>query len=463
MSAFKASIRTLRTARLPVLPIPAITRTACEAEKIGSAASGSDLPKPSKNYNLVARGILEKVVTTGELTRREARDAAWCLWETMPALASSSPSVTSLIRATETSGRRQPFRALASSYMASYTPDRPRIEEISALLMRLAGGMGKPWAPLHNDLNLFHFVEGPNNLARLAVERSISPTDVLSGYGLGAVNAQSGFARYCIARALEQMRDGKEPRHLVRLQWVETFALRNGRELLFNEHGSLVADALLLPFGEITPEEGVTDKFLTVLLRLFGDPRLHPEKWIRMGNAAAIVRRWLTKQSLRQFLEVVNQVADDRMFKHRRAFWAAVYEKDLIPDAWVVFGPRGVDVARRAFGKEISFGTFSSGTVEKNQAVLLLRVGRGVVAEWSHNGRCIIWNDIEARGAPALHKKTYDAAALRAPNGESSNLSDPVFAITHSGAESYSWQTKVAGKLHQMTGVRISQSQYQVN
>ena len=81
--------------------------------------------------------------------------------------------------------------------------------------MSLAGGMGKPWAPLHNDLNLFHFVEGPNNLARLAVERSISPTEVLTSYGLGALNAQSGFAKYCIARALEQMRDGKEPRHIL--------------------------------------------------------------------------------------------------------------------------------------------------------------------------------------------------------------------------------------------------------
>ena len=94
------------------------------------------------------------------------------------------PDIDSLIKATETSGKRQPFRALASSYLASYAPDRPRIEEISSLLTRLAGGMGKPWAPLHDDLNLFHFVEGPNNLARLAVERSISPTEVLTGYGL---------------------------------------------------------------------------------------------------------------------------------------------------------------------------------------------------------------------------------------------------------------------------------------
>jgi inorganic triphosphatase YgiF len=39
--------------------------------------------------------------------------------------------------------------------MASYAPNRNRIEEISSVLMGLASGMGKPWAPLQNDLNLF--------------------------------------------------------------------------------------------------------------------------------------------------------------------------------------------------------------------------------------------------------------------------------------------------------------------
>jgi hypothetical protein len=212
-----------------------------------------------------------------------------------------------------------------------------RTYAISALLMRLAGGMGTPWARLQNDLNLFHSIEGPQNLARMAVERGMSPTEVLSGYGLGAVNAQSGFAKYCIAQALEQMRDGRDPRHEVRLQWVKTFALRSERELLFQEQGPLVADALLLPFGETTPTEATTDKFLEILLRLFGDPRLHPAKWARMRDAAAIVRRWLTKQSLRQFLEVVDQTAVARMWKHRRAFWGAVYDRGLISDAWVCF------------------------------------------------------------------------------------------------------------------------------
>jgi hypothetical protein len=462
VTGLKASIQALRGTRNWKLRLPQITRTARLAEVLDVSVLGSEAPKPSRDYNLVADNILSKVIATGELTRREARDAAWCLWETKPSLASNSSTVTSLVKATEDSNRKQPFRALASSYMTSYAPDRPAIEIISLVLMRLAGGIGKPWAHLQQDLNLFHSIEGPKNLARVAVERRISPTQVLHDYGLGAVNAQSGFAKHCTAEALEQMRDGREPRHEIRLQWVKTFALRNERELLFQEQGPLVADALLIPFGETTPVEAISDKFLEILIRLFGDPRLHPARWARMRDAAAIVRRWLTKQSLRQFLEVVDQIAVDRMWKHRRAFWGAVYDQELISDAWVVFGPQGADAARRAFGREISFATFDGGTVEKGHAVLLLRVGRGVVAEWSHSGRCIIWHDAEAAGAPVLHAPTYGPASLRAPGGASSTLETAIFAITHSYPENYYWQTRVAQKLHQMTGVRISQIQYQV-
>ena len=463
MSGLRASIRGLRTTFSPALPIPPIAHTVREAEKIAAFAPGSDAPRLGKDYNRVARDILDRVIATGELTRREARDAAWCLWETKPELASSRPVVTSLIKATETSGRKQPFRALASSYIASYAPDRAGIAEISAVLMRLASNMGQPWASLQTELNLFHVLEGPKNLARNAIERGISPTEVLSAYGLGALNVQSGFAKFCITRALEQIRDGKQLRHDVRLEFVTTFALREGRELLFEEHAPLVADALLLPFGNETPDESVTDRFLAVLLRLFGDPRSQPTKWARMREAAAIVRRWLTKQSLRQFLEVVDKTADDRMWKYRRPFWSAVYERGLISDAWVVFAPVGVRVARRMFGRDISFATFAGGTVQNDHAVLLLRIGRGVVAEWSHSGKCVIWNDADAQGAPRLHAPTYHAAALRSPYHAGSGLSDPVFAITHGGSERYTWQQKVAAKLHQMTSVRIAQHEYLVN
>lgn len=462
MTGLRASLQALRRRRNPPLRIPSAPRIARVAENFSDPVSGSESPKPTKNYNLVAATILDRATRTGELSRREARDAAWCLWETSPALSCHRPVMTAVIRAAEESGRKQPFRALASSYLASYAPDRNGIDQIGLLLTQLAGRMGNPWKELQQELNLFHPARGPSVLASAAVERGASPTQVLHSYGLSALNSQSGLVKYCIAEALQQMRDHRARDHDDRLDWVKSFALRNERDLLFEEQGPLVADALLLPFGEVTPPEAISDKFLDLLLRLFGDPRLHPGRWVRMQRAATIVRRWLTKQSLRQFLEVVDQTAVDRMWKHRRAFWGAVYDRELISDAWVVFGQQGAEAARRAFGKEISFATFDGSTGDQGHAVLLLRVGRGVVAEWSHSGRCIIWHDADAEGAPRLHARNYRPASLRAPRDASPDLDSTVFAITHSNPENYHWQTRVAQKLHQMTGVRINQSQYQV-
>ena len=182
-----------------------------------------------------------------------------------------------------------------------------------------------------------------------------------------------------------------------------------------------------------------------------------------MVEAAAIVRRWLTKQSLRQFLEVVGQTALARMWKHRGAFWGAVYDRGLISDAWVVFGPLGAAAARRTFDKEISFATFDSGSFERGTQSFCCVLVVASLRNGATTADDIIWNDAEARGAPKLYSSTYHASAHLVPKWRIPNLADPVFAITHSGADAYAWQSKVAGKLHQMTGVRISQSQYQVN
>jgi hypothetical protein len=462
MTGLRASLQALRGRRTPPLRIPSVPKISRVAETFSGPVSGSDTPRPSKDYNTIAAFILQQATRTGELNRREARDAAWCLWETTPALASHRLALAAVISAAEQSPRKQPFRALASSYLASYSPDRNGIAEIGPVLARLAGRMGKPWAILQQELNLFDPNRGAGALAQVAVERGDSPANVLQSYGLGALNAQSGLVKHCIAEALMQMRDHMSRDHEGRLEWVKSFALRDERSLLFEEQGPLVADALLIPFGNETPEESVSDKFLDVLLRLFGDPRIHPGRWVRMEEAAAIVRRWLTKQSLRQFLEVVDQVAVDRMWRYRRAFWGAVYDQGLISDAWVVFGQDGADVAREAFGKDISFATFDGSTGDQRHAVLLLRIGRGVVAEWSHYGRCIIWNDSGARGAPQLHARSYPPTSLRVSKRISSDLSNAIFAISHLNADRYYWQPVVAKKIHQMTGVRISQSEYQV-
>ncbi|MFL9828813.1 EH signature domain-containing protein [Rhodoplanes sp. SY1] len=176
-----------------------------------------------------------------------------------------------------------------------------------------------------------------------------------------------------------------------------------------------------------------------------------------MRDAEAIVRRWLVRASLLQFLDVVEEKAEPGMWIPRRAFWEAVYKKDLIRDAWVVFDGGGAQRARRSFGNELRFATFSG--VTPGQAVLILAIGTGLVVEWSFSGKCIIWEQADARDAPRLYQPTYRPGDLRHRTA-TDDIDKPVFAISHMGSESYNWQRKVAAKLTRMTGVRLTQADY---
>jgi hypothetical protein len=146
------------------------------------------------------------------------------------------------------------------------------------------------------------------------------------------------------------------------------------------------------------------------------------------------------------------------MWRYRRRFWEAIHAKGMIESAWVVFDASGADLAKYTFGKQIKFGRFD-GSVQKGHAVLLLSIGGSLVAEWSHNGRCHIWND--GTQGPKLFQSYYSPESLRASgNG---NLNTPSrFSQVHDGSESYSWQGKVATRIHSITGVRIRPVEYRI-
>ncbi len=320
--------------------------------------------------------------------------------------------------------------------------------------------MGAPWDTLHASYDVFDVDAGPRNVARAAVSERLSPTALLARNGLGAFDARTGYVRSCLGACLESLAGDGEPEPMARLAMVRSLALKSDGKLLFEELGPLVVRALLTPFGKSTPSKSVRDSYLGLLLDLFGDPRLHPGRWTRMRDAEPIVKKWLTEQSLRQFLDLADRAAAaadpdvKHMWPERRKFWEAVYNAELISEAWVVFGPEGARLARRTFGDGASFGRFNRDgrkQVDSGHTVLLLRIGRGVVADWSFNGKCNIWPDAEDGGAPQLYRSVYSSDDVRMPHNVRSEVKSGPFSKSHLG----SWQRRVAEKLHRMTGVRV--------
>ncbi|MBB5516167.1 hypothetical protein FHS89_002193 [Rubricella aquisinus] len=455
---FKAAIARVEdasTAKQRPPEVPAVTRAA-ERVVLGAGSEGF---REDRDYDVIAHEIRAEVSRGAPLSRKMLADAVWCLWATKPALAETPSVLTRLIDTFADVGRSRLFRSLAASYLQNFRQDLPGLFEISALLQKTAPIAREPYRGLSAELDLFIPQRGPENIATQAIEMGTSIPEYFRKKGVGTQTAFGEYSSHATELALQRLESGRPLDAFEHLRSVKRLALHADGSLLFGGLRSGFANALLLPYESQDPGKSERDQYLELLLEVIGDPRSHSARWTPMPRARDVALRWFTEQSLRQFLDIVDKVADRRMWRYRRAFWEAVHAKGLIDSAWVVFDGSGAREARSRFGKNTKFGQFSLG-VQSGQAALILQIGPSVVAEWSHNGRCHIWND--GSEGPAPYKSRYKPAELRATS--SGNADCPrLFSQSHVSPDTYSWQRKVASKLQRITGISISQSEYKIS
>lgn len=460
-----SSARFSGTRAATVLPAPSLTAKA--AARIGASEMNLAERADPVSMNQIAMDVLKLLHSGGSLTSRQLRDAIWCLWGTTPALADYPEAFETVLRMIGSSTKRNPFRNLAAVYLVQFAPQQPGFVEASSVLQRLAVRWGEPWAGYQQDYSLYDCIEGPRMIARAALQQNQSATQALQAVGLGALNAQSGFAEAITRELLVGLANGAEPDHERRLERVQAYAMDSQGKPLFNTLDFEIAEALMKPFIERAPEKRIKDLFLNFILSIFGDPRIRPVRWERFPTIKAVVIAWLTEQSLRQFLDIVsnsmNSEADEKMWKYRRAFWEAAHHKGLIRGAWVVFAEEGATLARRSFGKNVTFATFNSRgekSVQRTHAVLLLEVGNGIVADWSHSGKVNIWSHAQDRSAPQMYSQSYSSDDVQIRSGRGDMENNEYLVKTHSSPSTYSWQRDVAKRLHLLTNIRLQQSDY---
>lgn len=447
--------------------IPQKAHTTQVAEKMGGALTIS----PSHNvinFNIIAEQISQDVHDGHVLDARRLRDAIWCLWETDPALGSDHHVRDIILRDTSRSLKHKLFRNLATLYLVQFRTDRPGLQEISATLQTLANKWGAPWDKQQQDYALFDPKSGPKNIAIKAFKDKTSPTEAMTSIGLGMLNSQAGLAEEVTRNLLLQLANDNELSHQARLEKVQAYAFKEHNELLFKTLDQEIAEALIRPFFKLPPEAPVKDIFLNFLIAIFRDPRIHPARWERFPDLKALIISWLTEANLRQFLDVVSKTVTDyndaNMWKYRRAFWEAAYHKGMVKNAWVIFAEAGVAEARRSFGKNVTFSTFNSRgsrAVHNTHAVLLLQIGNGIVADWSHNGKCNIWSNAEDHDAPKLFKTpSYNSDEVRIIYGSGNLKTKDKLCWTHASPSTFSWQKVVSQRLYDMTGLRLSENDY---
>lgn len=311
---------------------------------------------------------------------------------------------------------------------------------------------------MQRELAFFQPAMVPPKLATALLTNPKRLEDAMAEYMLwpGFVDTPLGSAVFEAALGLGAQRFSEW--HLIArvLDWAQRLASPVHKSRLRVQF----ADALLLPWSRAQPPDTVKSVLLAYFVRVYGDPRIarHREyQWHGVSpEALSVLMRWLTGDTLRGFMRVLERTADE-IWKHRRKFWMAFYDAGHIEEAWLALGADAqsfvgnLKVNERGMG----FGELESGAAA-NQSVLLLKIGHIVFTEWSHNGSLRAYRDGEP-DTPMLYQAHYSGIELREPTSldfhDGANIRPE---LRHMNSAGGTWQRKARDFIRQHTGVYAS-------
>jgi len=436
---------------------PSLEKTSREIGAIG--LDGEPPPPPETLDAFVARcrDLLEHG-KLAELGERDWRFLPWALWHGQPSLAEEPRIIEALKQRLGSRFRRRELHNLARAWLQDFGPDMPGRDQVASLLAREVVKRPWPWAERHQRFTLFDAGTAPARLADHVFHSDAGIGEALAEAGLETETAR-GMAlaalRHAIRRFGEALREGRvgEAERARLCDWA------------LDEDGGIaaevrprLAEALLEPWADGRPPESLRDPIEAFILRHYGDPRTKPRHWLGVSEKAqSVFKRWLVRLALDQFLDVIDRFALERHWRYRRMFWMAYYRAGHIDEAHVMFGNKGFREARRIFGRDVPCALLEAGHkhVESEHAVLLMRIGRLVVADWSHNGRCVVWPE-EVAWAPQFNKSRYSSSEVY-PDEKRGD-----WACRHAGSDRYAWQNKVRNHIYERTRIWLEGSAFEV-
>lgn len=194
------------------------------ARKLESLPAGG-IGKPPPDIRQVAYDIRSAVGRGLQLTRRQVRQATWCLWNENTRLVEDEAVRATILDQVLASQSAGPFRTLASNFLEAFRQDQPGIGAAAAVLAELAPRWPGNWSRLHRDYRIFDIEAGPKALAKAVSEQDRSPDQILQEYGVSLMSARGGYVRAVVEALLEHLAHGGEPNDERRLEKVQRYAL----------------------------------------------------------------------------------------------------------------------------------------------------------------------------------------------------------------------------------------------
>jgi hypothetical protein len=302
---------------------------------------------------------------TGQYQRSDLRPSVWLLWTEKQPLA-DLPGLLEAVWA-QAYKSNATARALIEAWLRAFSLDHPSVERTGMAIRQLLILRPNPslefWRNADRRVEIFDAKEGPRKLAgRIilgpeAVDAELSATgfdDPLRAAG----NYMRAVQKEILTKGSGFLTRADADRSLKR---ILAFLAPKGN-LRFAEPKSRgeVARGLLRPWlgAANEPEESIRFQIQDFLLEHLDDPRLKPQRWQEAGEPAInLMRRWLTRASLRAFFSLISDHALDIHWRYREAFWSACLEKDKTIEAWLALGSRiyasarAVEDLKRAYAR----------------------------------------------------------------------------------------------------------------
>ncbi len=469
MTAFVNSIQEILKARHSGLHLIALEVTSSKTElayqevkiKLGEDGNHKPMPPEESEYwiELARNTALNK--TWGDLKPKEIRNISKCLLysSTSTPLVLDDKFLTPLIESCQKNLKKRLCAILIDGYLSNYKKDGQGIKLLGKWLAQTVTVWDWPWADRQKSFSLFDNDDAPRVISDIIMKSNDSLEKVLNDCGISGNRLSVGMGSYAFLETLKFFRKNAESlstgNTLFYLKRIQEWSVADGKSFSYPTLKTTFIESLLLPWVNATPDEKIVNQTLGLLIDFFGDPRLGGASWILVNeDAMRIIRGWLVKRALAQFLDVVDELALDRQWKYRRAFWMAYYNKGVISDAWVAFAGNGASKAREIAKRHkdnswLSFGNLY-GSGDANHAVLILRIGDLIIADFSHMGKWRIWKAVSNQKAPKPYEKQYDRYDIMHGNADHEGPHLPVDG----------WQRKVEQVIANATGIKLMMKEY---
>lgn len=452
-------------AKRPARPLT-VCRTEAALASLKSTLSTERPPLFDKHQ--VSRLLVAKLEAGERWSDRDLRRAVWLLWGVENAFSERDDLFDAVCLGLRTTQRQRVISSAVSYYFEAFDPDARRFDEFGEALAAAVDRFEWPNADFrsqHDAHALFSPTMAPQKYADEGVRRDLPPSEVLRACGISGAE-QSRLSETIFAAQFEIY--ARRPWNaneddITRLaRWAFTDASPAGRrgdkkELVFPRQKAAFARALTLPFE--TAPAPIQERALTQLLSVLADPRTHPQDWANVSDARNIAIRWLTSESLDAFFNLIGAAAKEEHWKYRQKFWLAYHEKGVIDQAWVVLGPEAEDHAPTNLKSRGGFGRVTD-PPERSHSYIMMTIGDVTIVEASHNGACHLWaSGDRGETVPSLFHSTYQMREIRRRRREQDNRR----VFFHHASDAYVWQRNISEQIGRLTGVRLSQADYQVN